>query len=106
MRSLLSSLMFLVLVGCGPKPIEQPAPAPQPAPVQEPAPAGDGGGACAVDADCVPAGCCHPSSCVPVAQKAECSGTMCTMECQPGTLDCGGRCACEAGSCKAILGQP
>lgn len=104
MRSVLSSLMFLLLVACGPKPIEQPAPAPQPAPVQDPAPAGDG--ACAVDADCVPAGCCHPSSCVPVAQKVECSGTMCTMECQPGTLDCGGRCACEAGSCKAILGQP
>ncbi len=104
MRSVLSSLVLLVVVGCGPKPVEQPAPAPQPAPVQDPAPAG--GGACAVDADCVPAGCCHPSSCVPVAQKAECSGTMCTMECQPGTLDCGGRCACEAGSCKAILGQP
>jgi hypothetical protein len=108
MRRPLASVLvsFMCLVACGPKPAEQPAPTPQPAapaPVTEPEgePA-----ACSVDADCVPAGCCHPSTCVPVAQKPTCTDVMCTMNCQPGTLDCGGRCACEAGSCKAILGQP
>jgi hypothetical protein len=110
MRSTFVSFVLLSLVACGPKPADSPAPAPQPAPVADPSPApapgGDGGGACSVDADCVPASCCHPTSCVPAAQKPDCSGIMCTMQCAAGTLDCGGRCACEAGSCKPILGQP
>jgi hypothetical protein len=115
MRNTLASLTLLALVGCGPRPAEQPAPAPQPVPAPvttvapEPAPEpaeGGAAGACSVDADCVPASCCHPSSCVPAAQKPNCADTMCTMNCAPGTMDCGGRCACEAGSCKAILAQP
>ena len=106
-------LCFVALVvGCGPKAAEQPVPAPVPAvttapPVEEPAAdGGDQAGPCAVDADCVPASCCHASSCVPAAQKPDCSAVMCTMNCQPETMDCGGRCACEAGSCKAILAAP
>lgn len=97
-----------LLAGCGPKQGEQPAPSPQPQPQPEATGAADAGAAneCAVDADCVPASCCHPNSCVPVAQKPDCADVACTMECQAGTMDCGGRCACEAGSCKAILGQP
>ena len=98
-------LALLALSGaCGPKQGEGPAPTPTPAP----AASGDApaAGACAVDADCVPASCCHPDSCVPAAQQPGCTDEMCTMECRPGTLDCGGRCACEQGSCKAILGQP
>ena len=93
-----------LLAGCGPKQGEQPAPSPQP----QPTTAADAGAAndCSVDADCVPASCCHPNSCVPAAQQPDCAAVSCTMECQAGTLDCGGRCACEAGSCKAILGQP
>lgn len=103
-------LLGLFTLACGPKPAEQPAPSPQPAvttaatpvPVAETSPAGEAG-ACAVDADCVPAGCCHSTACVPASEKPNCMDTMCTMNCQPDTLDCGGRCACEAGSCKAIL---
>jgi hypothetical protein len=103
-----------LLAGCGPKQGEQPAPSPQPQPTTAAesgaadSAAAEAGGAsdCAVDADCVPASCCHPTSCVPVAQKPDCADVACTMECQAGTMDCGGRCACEAGSCKAILAQP
>jgi len=96
-----------LLAGCGPKQGDQPAPSPQPQPEpQVTAAAEGGGGECAVDADCVPASCCHPNSCVPAAQKPDCADVACTMECQAGTMDCGGRCACEAGSCKAILAQP
>jgi len=110
MRSSLLSLVFLSLVACGPKPADSPAPAPQPAPVADPSPAPVpapvGDGACSVDADCVPAGCCHPTTCVPTTQKPDCADTMCTMNCAPGTLDCGqGRCACEAGSCKPVFSQ-
>lgn len=105
------ALVLALLPACGPKPAEQAPPSPeQPAPTTATPPpaAGDDGAAqqCSVDADCVPAGCCHPSTCVPVSEKPNCTDVMCTMNCQPGTLDCGGRCACEAGSCKAILGQP
>jgi hypothetical protein len=61
---------------------------------------------CERDADCVPAGCCHPDSCVPKSAAPDCGQVACTMECRPGTLDCGnGRCACEAGSCTAKLEQ-
>jgi hypothetical protein len=61
---------------------------------------------CEQDADCVPAGCCHPDACVPKSAAPDCSQVACTMECRPGTLDCGnGRCACEAGSCTAKLEQ-
>ena len=107
------ALVAVFTLACAPRPAEQPAPSPTPAPTAtagtpDTASAGDAGGdaQCAVDADCVPAGCCHPSTCAPASAKPDCSGIMCTMNCQPDTLDCGGRCACEAGSCKAILGQP
>lgn len=60
--------------------------------------------ACRRDADCVPASCCHPASCVPRSQRPDCSGVLCTNECRPGTLDCGqGHCECQAGSCAAII---
>jgi len=102
-RRLAAALLACLAVGCAQKPT-----AAEPAPVQpssETPPATEAGGAteCAVDADCVPASCCHPASCVPAAQKPDCTDVMCTMQCAPDTLDCGGRCACDAGSCKAIL---
>ncbi|WAS92779.1 hypothetical protein [Nannocystis punicea] len=102
-------LLGLVASACAPKPAPA-EPVPEPPPVSEPpkpAPATAGGeGECKVDADCVPASCCHPASCVPAAQKPDCTDVMCTMQCAPNTLDCGGRCACEAGSCKAIFASP
>lgn len=55
---------------------------------------------CADDAECVPAACCHAAQCVPLAEKPDCAGVACTLECQPGTLDCGQlRCGCVAGKC-------
>jgi hypothetical protein len=61
--------------------------------------AADTAPACRADADCVPATCCHPTACVPKAGAPDCAGTACTMDCRPGTLDCGGRCVCTDGRC-------
>lgn len=107
-----AALIGLLAAACAPRPAAEPEPEPpiagppaEPESPAEPEPASPGGeGECAVDADCVPASCCHPASCVPAAQKPDCADVMCTMHCAPNTLDCGGRCACEAGSCKAIFG--
>lgn len=59
---------------------------------------------CLKDEDCVSAQCCHPTDCVNVDHKPSCKGIMCTMECRPGTMDCGqGYCACVNNECKAII---
>lgn len=59
---------------------------------------------CTQDADCVPASCCHPASCVSKDKKPDCSGIMCTMSCEPDTLDCGqGSCLCVKNKCSAII---
>ncbi len=56
---------------------------------------------CSVDADCVPAQCCHPTSCLLRENAPSCSGIVCTGECAPGTMDCGcGHCACIKGECR------
>jgi len=61
-------------------------------------------GRCHTDADCVPASCCHPTSCVPRHQGPRCGGIFCTLECRPGTMDCGqGHCACQWGRCVAVI---
>ncbi|MBK6533412.1 MAG: hypothetical protein IPF99_28635 [Deltaproteobacteria bacterium] len=55
---------------------------------------------CRTDADCVPDACCHPAACTARANAPSCAGTMCTMNCAPGTLDCGqARCVCLGGRC-------
>lgn len=59
------------------------------------------GAECSSDSDCVPATCCHATECVPKDQAPDCDDVMCTMECRPGTLDCGGSCACVEGECTA-----
>ena len=61
------------------------------------------GGGCDVDADCVPATCCHATACVPRAHAPDCRSAMCTMECRPRTIDCGGGCVCRDGQCTARL---
>lgn len=60
-------------------------------------------GECMADADCVPASCCHATSCVPKSKAPTCEGVFCTQECRPGTIDCGGGCACEQNRCVARL---
>ena len=62
--------------------------------------------ACRVDADCVPATCCHPTACVLRADAPDCERVACTRECAPGTMDCGGACECRAGRCAARLARP
>lgn len=59
---------------------------------------------CLSDTDCIPATCCHASSCTLKEKTPICSNIMCTMECVPGTMDCGqGACACVDGECKVII---
>lgn len=65
-----------------------------------------GGSACSKDEDCVPASCCHPSTCVARSAAPDCKAVMCTMECRPATLDCGGSCLCQNGQCAAKLNEP
>jgi hypothetical protein len=60
---------------------------------------------CTRDADCVPAGCCHPSSCTAVIAKKPCN-LMCTASCE-GPLDCGaGSCGCVKGKCSVVPASP
>jgi hypothetical protein len=61
------------------------------------------GAECARDEDCAPTACCHAVACAPVAQRPACEGVMCSMDCRPGTIDCGGGCLCQAGRCGARL---
>lgn len=61
---------------------------------------------CTSDADCVPAECCHPTSCVAAIDKPDCSATACTMDCRGGTMDCYGGCLCVEGKCAAKLWDP
>ncbi|KIG15125.1 hypothetical protein DB30_06033 [Enhygromyxa salina] len=76
----------------------------EPEPAPEPEPDGD---VCSVDADCVPAQCCHPTTCVPASQAPDCSEVACTEECQGGTMDCGqGHCSCDAGGCTVVFDNP
>jgi hypothetical protein len=62
-----------------------------------------GSDACTTDADCVPAACCHATACVGRASAPACGDAMCTMDCQFGTIDCGGGCLCHQGRCAARL---
>ncbi len=56
--------------------------------------------ACTSDADCIPAQCCHPSSCV--RQTSRVCNAMCTQSCE-GPLDCGaGSCGCTNGRCSVV----
>jgi hypothetical protein len=54
---------------------------------------------CSRDSDCVPAQCCHAADCVIKEKRPDCSKSFCTQECRPGTLDCGGSCACIQHRC-------
>ncbi len=59
---------------------------------------------CKLDSDCVPASCCHPTSCIIRENKPDCKGVMCTMECKSETMDCGqGGCKCVNNKCEAVF---
>ena len=56
--------------------------------------------------ECVPASCCHATECVFVSDAPNCSGVFCSMNCEPGTLDCGqARCEFVDGGCEAVLNE-
>jgi len=58
---------------------------------------------CITDSDCVPATCCHATACVAKSDRPDCDGAFCTMNCEPETIDCGGGCVCQSGTCAAKL---
>ena len=59
---------------------------------------------CQIDSDCVPAQCCHSTSCVSKENAPDCSMIFCTQECKPDTLDCGqGSCKCQENQCIAVF---
>jgi len=59
---------------------------------------------CSVNEDCVKDSCCHANSCTTKDNAPDCSGMMCTMSCEPNTLDCGqGSCECINSKCEAVL---
>lgn len=61
---------------------------------------------CAKDKDCVSATCCHASEAVNKEQAPDCAGILCTMECVPGTTDCGqGEIKCVKGRCEVVLNE-
>ena len=78
-----------------------------PGPGSKPAADAPSGGPCATDAECVAATCCHPKTCVAKEQAPSCAGTMCTLDCRIGTMDCGGgNCVCKDGVCASELKKP
>lgn len=58
---------------------------------------------CEIDADCVPASCCHSDSCINKNYVPNCEDIACSLECRPGTLDCGGKCSCSDNKCSATF---
>ena len=59
---------------------------------------------CLSNNNCVPAQCCHPTSCIAVDKAPSCKGIACTEECRNGTMDCGeGHCGCVDNKCQAIM---
>jgi hypothetical protein len=59
---------------------------------------------CQVDEDCVKATCCHPTNAVHKDNAPNCEGFLCTMSCEPETLDCGqGEIKCVENKCIAVI---
>lgn len=56
---------------------------------------------CLVDEDCLPAQCCHPTSCTSRSNLPNCLDVACSMDCKPETMDCGqGVCVCLGNKCQ------
>ncbi|MFA6461696.1 MAG: hypothetical protein WCV90_05475 [Candidatus Woesearchaeota archaeon] len=59
---------------------------------------------CQSDSDCVPASCCHAKEAVNSVYAPNCKEMFCTMDCEPGTLDCGqGEIKCVNKECVVVL---
>lgn len=59
---------------------------------------------CSTDTDCVPAECCHARETVNKEYAPRCEGMLCTMNCEPETLDCGqGEIKCVDGECQVFI---
>ena len=92
---------FIIVSGCtsGNSPVVTVSLTQTPPPVVTTAPATEQ--SCMTDDDCVPAQCCHPTTCTNKANKGVCN-LMCTMSCE-GPIDCGaGRCGCVNGKCSVV----
>ncbi len=106
------ALLALLLGACGgstdaasePIVVEPPPPGDE-APSQPEGRLAVGEDACASDADCVPAECCHAAACVARERGPSCGDAMCSAECRYGTIDCGGGCLCHEGRCAARLSE-
>jgi len=58
---------------------------------------------CTKNSDCVPASCCHASSCISINNAPICSRIACSMGCKPGTMDCGqASCVCQNNKCAVV----
>ncbi len=59
---------------------------------------------CSIDSDCIPAACCHATDIVNKEYAPNCKDQLCTLDCQPNTLDCGqGQVKCIQKQCTTIL---
>ena len=56
--------------------------------------------------ECVPASCCHATSCVLEIDAPNCTDHLCSMSCDPGTMDCGqGYCDYIDGNCEVVWNE-
>ncbi len=59
---------------------------------------------CEQDTDCVAATCCHATDALARSYGPACTAVLCSMDCQPDTLDCGqGAVKCINNQCTAVL---
>ncbi|PIZ52059.1 hypothetical protein COY27_01750 [Candidatus Woesearchaeota archaeon CG_4_10_14_0_2_um_filter_33_13] len=59
---------------------------------------------CTKDVDCVPNQCCHADGALNKEFGPNCLGQLCTMECVPGTIDCGqGEIKCLNEQCQVVF---
>lgn len=59
---------------------------------------------CVQDTECVAATCCHAKDAVNKQYAPNCKSAICTMSCEPETLDCGqGNVKCTQGECSVVL---
>lgn len=87
-------LLSLFLVSCAVSTPDDNVTVPDPTQLKE----------CTADSDCAPISCCHANSCIQKDKAPDCSGTFCTLECAPNTLDCNqGSCSCINDKCQVAF---